>query len=135
MMGFDTLYRNDYDDDELAQVSHDETRIVLTRDFGVLKRGIVTYGYFVRNTDPTKQIVEISQRYELASQIEPFSYCIKCNGKVITVDKQAIIDRIPDDTAAYFDQFQQCQSCGQIYWKGSHHQKMERLIDMVLENT
>ena len=47
MMGFDTLYRNDYADDVLAQVSHDEDRILLTRDIGLLKRGLVTYGYFV----------------------------------------------------------------------------------------
>src|SRR5690606_8403323 len=32
MMGFDTLYRNDYGDDELAEVSHHEERILLTRD-------------------------------------------------------------------------------------------------------
>lgn len=132
MMGFDTLYRNDYDDDELAQVSHDETRIVLTRDFGVLKRGIVIYGYFVRNTDPLKQIVEISQRYGLAEHLKPFSHCIKCNGKTIAVDKQSIVDQIPEDTASFYDEFQQCQSCGQVYWKGSHHQKMQRLIDMVI---
>src|SRR5690606_8682000 len=56
MMGFDTLYRNDYDDDELAEVSHHEERIVLTRDLGVLKRSLVIYGYFVRNTNPRQQI-------------------------------------------------------------------------------
>lgn len=133
MMGFDTLYRNDYEDDVLAQVSHDETRILLTRDLGVLKRGIVTYGYFVRNTNPQKRLLEISQRYNLAPQIEPFRYCMKCNGIVEAVDKQAVIDHIPHDTAEYYSEFQQCQSCQQIYWKGSHHQKMERLIDTVLQ--
>ena len=52
MMGFDTLYKNDYADDVLAEVSAAENRILLTRDIGVLKRGIVTYGYFVRETNP-----------------------------------------------------------------------------------
>jgi uncharacterized protein with PIN domain len=135
MMGFDTLYRNDYDDDELAQVSHDETRIVLSRDFGVLKRGIVTYGYFVRNTDPTKQLVEISQRYGLAQQLEPFSYCMRCNGRVVTVSKQDVINHLPEDTAAYYEEFQQCQSCQQVYWKGSHHEKMERLLNLVINGS
>src|SRR3990172_5296101 len=41
MMGIDTLYRNDYPDDELAEVSHRETRILLTRDVGLLKRSLV----------------------------------------------------------------------------------------------
>lgn len=132
MMGFDTLYRNDYDDDELAQVSHDETRIVLTRDFGVLKRGVVTYGYFVRNTDPSQQILEISQRYGLAGHIQPFSHCMKCNGRLHHIDKQTILDKIPEDTASFYEDFHQCQSCQQIYWKGSHYQKMERLIEAVM---
>ena len=134
MAGFDTLYRNDYEDDVLAQVSHDETRILLTRDLGVLKRGIVTYGYFVRNTAPKKRLIEISKRYGLAQYVEPFRYCMKCNGIVESVDKQSIIDHVPHDTAEYYDEFQQCQSCNQIYWKGSHHQKMERLIDMVINS-
>jgi len=131
MMGFDTLYRNDYEDDELAEVSQAENRILLTRDVGVLKRGIVTYGYFVRNTNPQKRLHEISQRYGLAEQIEAFARCMKCNGIVEPVEKAEIIDQIPEDTASYYNEFQRCQSCGQIYWKGSHHQKMERLIDEV----
>jgi uncharacterized protein len=131
MMGFDTLYRNDFEDDELAEISHHENRILLTRDMGVLKRSLVIYGYFVRNTDPRKRILEISQRYNLAEHIDPFAHCMKCNGIVAPVEKSQIISEIPEDTAAYYDEFRRCQSCQQIYWKGSHHQKMERLIDEV----
>ena len=29
LLGFDALYRNDYDDDELAQISSEEKRILL----------------------------------------------------------------------------------------------------------
>ena len=36
MLGFDTLYRNDYVDEELAHISSIEERILLTRDRGVL---------------------------------------------------------------------------------------------------
>jgi hypothetical protein len=50
MAGFDTLYRNDFTDPELAYISHDEHRILLTRDIGLLKRSMVTHGYFVRET-------------------------------------------------------------------------------------
>lgn len=132
MMGFDTLYRNDYADDVLAQVSHDEQRIVLTRDVGVLKRGIVTYGYFVRSTDPRERIHEISQRYDLAAQVEPFKHCMKCNGLLMPVEKSAILSEIPHDTAQHYDTFHRCQSCERIYWPGSHYVKMQRLLDDVL---
>jgi len=52
MLGFDTLYRNDYADEELARIASQDPRILLTRDRGLLKRSIVTYGRYVRATDP-----------------------------------------------------------------------------------
>jgi len=55
MLGFDTLYRNDYADEELAHISSTQERILLTRDRGVLMRSIVTYGYYVRETVFTLQ--------------------------------------------------------------------------------
>ena len=41
MLGFDTLYRNDYADAELARISSQEYRILLTRDPGLLTLGLV----------------------------------------------------------------------------------------------
>lgn len=72
MMGFDTLYRNDYDDEELAHISHHKQRILLTRDIGLLKRSIVIYGYYVRSTQPRQRLAEVIRRYGLAGDIQPF---------------------------------------------------------------
>ena len=38
MLGFDTLFPENIDDEYLAQVAHDEDRVMLTRDQGLLKR-------------------------------------------------------------------------------------------------
>ncbi len=38
LLGFDTLYRNDYDDEELAEISGRERRILLTRDVGKIEK-------------------------------------------------------------------------------------------------
>jgi len=132
MLGFDTLYRNDYPDDELARVSAQETRILLTRDLGVLKRGIVTYGYFVRETDPRLRLEEINQRYNLVEHAEPFKHCMRCNGLLHPVEKQSVLDQLPSDVVQYYDTFHQCDDCQQIYWKGSHYQKMEQMITDIM---
>lgn len=129
LMGFDTLYRNDYPDDELAQVSHDETRILLTRDVGLLKRSLVIYGCFVRQTNPRGQVAWAVERFQLTGNLTPFKRCIKCNGLLQPVAKDSIIDLLPADTAKYYDVFHQCPDCGQIYWKGAHFQQMQALID------
>ncbi|MGH8501124.1 MAG: Mut7-C RNAse domain-containing protein [Gammaproteobacteria bacterium] len=44
LLGFDTWYRNDYDDAELARICQSEQRILLTRDRELLKRSVVTHG-------------------------------------------------------------------------------------------
>jgi hypothetical protein len=134
MLGFDTLYRNDYDDDELAEESHHQERILLTRDLGVLKRGLVIYGYFVRNTDPMKQIIEISERYHLKNHLEPFARCMACNGELVHVEKNSVLHLLAPDTANHFDKFHQCQACAKVYWRGGHHERMEKMIDMVMGN-
>ncbi len=134
MMGFDTLYRNDYDDDELARISDEEKRILLTRDIGLLKRGRVMYGYFVRNTESRARLLEINQRYRLVDHLDPFRYCMKCNGLLMPVEKSAILDKIHPRTAENFDAFHQCQACQQVYWKGSHYDKMASLLDDVINS-
>ncbi len=131
MLGFDTRYRNDYDDQELAEISSRERRILLTRDHGLLKRGQVTHGYCVREMDPKRQIAEVIRRFDLTGSIRPFARCIRCNGTMETVDKDQVRDQLPPKTKQYFEDFRRCKDCGQVYWRGSHFERMRRLIDAI----
>jgi uncharacterized protein with PIN domain len=128
MLGFDTLYRNDYDDPELAQISAAEKRILLTRDKGVLMRSIVSYGYYVRETNPEKQAIEVLGRFNLFDRLKPFHRCIRCNGRIEPVEKAAICDRLPPQVRQSIDDFHRCNNCQQLYWQGSHFQQMENAI-------
>lgn len=135
MLGFDTLYRNDYDDPELALVSHQENRILLTRDLGLLKRSNVTYGYFVRSIDGKARIAEIMGRFNLWPFSEPFKHCMKCNGLLKIISKDAILERISETTARHYDEFHACTECNQIYWRGSHYLKMQDFIEEIRQRT
>jgi uncharacterized protein len=132
MLGFDTLYRNDYDDPELARLAHDEGRILLTRDIGLLKRSAVVYGYFVRATDPALQLPEVAGRYGLRDAAASFQRCIRCNGLAEPVEKARIEHLLEPKTRLYYDEFHRCRDCGQIYWRGSHYQHMRRTIETLL---
>jgi len=90
LLGFDALYRNDFEDNELAEISSTEVRILLTRDRGLLKRKVVTRGYLVRKDDPKEQIHEIVRRFDLAQLAVPFSRCSLCNGILSSVSKKTI---------------------------------------------
>lgn len=132
MLGFDTLYRNDYQDDELAQTADAQERILLTRDRRLLMRNQVQRGYWVRSLSPRQQILEVVRRYNLKAQITPFRRCIRCNGILQLVSKEAVLDRLEPLTRLYFDDFCICPDCQQVYWKGSHYERMRQFIDQWL---
>ncbi|MFC2130042.1 Mut7-C RNAse domain-containing protein [Bacteroidota bacterium] len=131
MLGFDTQYQNDYSDNEIIDISIDEERIILTRDIGILKHSKVQRGYWMRNTDPLKQIEEVIMKYDLKNSLNPFSRCMTCNGILKPAEKEKIIERLEPNTKKYFDEFYICQSCNQIYWKGSHWAKMKEKIQVI----
>jgi uncharacterized protein len=133
MLGFDTLYRNDYGDEELANISATSGRILLTRDRGLLMRSLVTYGYYVRSTNPPRQIIEVMQRFDLFRSVMPFSRCLRCNGLLETVAKETIIDQLPESVRLTVNEFHRCSECCQIYWRGSHYEQMQQFIDRLVE--
>jgi len=131
MLGFDTLYRNDYDDPTLADISADEHRILLTCDLRLLMRKQITHGYFVRERQPHEQILEILARFDLYNNQKPFTRCMHCNGKTRAVKKQDIETQLLPKTKKFYDVFYQCESCNKIYWQGSHYLKMKDMINKI----
>lgn len=134
MLGFDTLYSSTCDDAELAHLACHQQRILLSRDRGLLKRRIVTHGYWVRETDPRRQLREILARLDLYGSVRSFERCIRCNDLLVSVAKNRVLERLQPDTRRFFDRFWMCKGCGQVYWKGSHYLGMQRLIRDLLQD-
>lgn len=135
MLGFDALYRNDFDDDLLAELSQDENRILLTRDRALLKRSMVTHGYWMRETSPRLQLMEVLQRFDLIGSIVPFKRCMRCNGLLKEIRKEEVLDQLAPETRRYYEKFKRCEACGQIYWRGSHYTRMQKFIDQLLRDS
>ncbi len=135
MLGFDSLYRNDFLDEELATISENDTRILLTRDRGLLKRRQVTHGYLITTRDPRQQLMDVVRRFDLISSIQQFTRCIACNGILVSVCKADIIQQLEPRTKQYFELFKRCENCGKIYWKGSHYDRMLTLIEWVRKSS
>jgi uncharacterized protein with PIN domain len=131
MLGFDTLYRNDYQDNELAQVAEQEGRILLTRDRRLLMRKVIVYGYCIRSLEPKHQTIEVLHHYNLFDRISPFQRCLRCNHPLQPVSKEAVLDRLEPLTKRYYNAFHLCPVCNRVYWKGSHYERMQRLIEAV----
>jgi uncharacterized protein with PIN domain len=134
MLGFDCLYDTDYDDAELAEIVQREERILLTRDRRLLMRKVVAPAYWLRSLDSIEQLTEVVQRFDLINRIAPFHRCLRCNHLLEPVSKESVLDRLEPLTKQYFDEFHICPACRQIYWKGSHYERMKRLIEQIRGN-
>jgi len=129
LLGFDTCYKNDYVDKTIVQIAEAEKRIVLTRDVNLLKHKSVTIGYWLRSQFVEEQLAEVISRFKLKAKFKPFERCVECNGKIVSVAKEAILNRLLPKTILYYNHFFQCTCCNRIYWRGSHYEQMQQFIE------
>lgn len=133
LAGFDTSYASDYDDATVVRIALTERRIILTRDVGILKQRAVTHAYWVRNTAPRAQLHEVVTALDLAGRIRPFTRCMQGNGTLRDAARQEVVDRVPAAIAREHDRFRVGTDCGRVYWRGSHYDRLVRLLDEIFE--
>lgn len=132
MLGFDTVYENTLTDKEIAGIAQAEQRIVLTRDVNLLKHKAIHVGYWLRSQHTEEQLQEVIIRFRLLDQIRSFTRCMVCNGLIVAVPKENVQDQLPTITRLYYEEFYQCQQCKRVYWKGSHYERMQDLIQRTI---
>ena len=129
MIGFDTTYRNCCSDPELVRISQEESRILLSRDRGLLMHSAVSYGYLLRATDSREQLAEVAGQFDLERCFRPFTRCMACNGLLAPVGKEDVRPLLTDRTLICHDEFSRCRECRKVYWKGSHYRRMTQWIE------
>jgi uncharacterized protein len=132
LLGIDVSYSRDASDPELLATMVRENRALLTRDRPLLMHRAVKSGYFPRSQHPMQQTVEVIRRFGLARVFAPFTRCLRCNGLLATVSKEAVIGELKPLTRLYYNDFQKCPQCGQSYWRGSHVAKLEKRVESIL---
>jgi uncharacterized protein with PIN domain/sulfur carrier protein ThiS len=132
LLGFDTIYSNHFEDEQISVLAVKEKRIILTRDRGLLKRKTITHGYCIRSKDPHEQLREVIGRFDLLKCIKPFSRCLQCNSSLVPAYKEEIMDRLPQKVKEKYSHFSRCPKCNKIYWLGSHWENMKKILDNLL---
>ncbi|MCS7042785.1 MAG: Mut7-C ubiquitin/RNAse domain-containing protein [Bryobacteraceae bacterium] len=127
ILGFDTLYEAGADDRSLADAAA-SGRFLLTRDRSLLMRRAVSHGLLVRHDDPRRQLEWLASRLGLWPCAEPLTRCLRCNAPLEPVAKESVWDRIPPKTRLWCSEYRTCRGCGQLYWPGSHYERMQAWI-------
>lgn len=128
MLGADTLYEPKVNEATLARQAAAANRILLSRNRALLQRKIITWGHLVRAEQPETQLHEIITLYNLQGAFKPFSRCLHCNTHLKPVEKTAVFHLLEPLTRKYYQRFHRCPSCERIYWQGSHHKRMEKIL-------
>jgi len=128
MAGFDTLYDNAYQDEEIVAIAGREGRTVLTRDRELLKRRELEHGCYLHTIAPQAQLRELSGQLVLAPLARPFTRCLHCNLPLRPVAKAEVLARLPESVRLTHDAFTTCDACARVFWKGSHHTRMLAML-------
>lgn len=132
ILGFDTLYYVDKDDEELIIETEETERVLVTRDVALhnraSKRGLKSF--LIHNDDTMEQLNEITTKLNLS--LEPKNTkCPRCNGKLTPIKKELVKGIVPPASYEVFNEFWKCAACGVVYWKGSHWDKIQETLNMI----
>src|SRR4030042_1934754 len=128
MMGYDTLFFRDIDDDLLIEHALAEDRVLVTRDTELAKRKIATNGQLrivlVQYDDPKEQLQHVLSELKLEPPSAEFTRCLECNGELVPRAKEDVQDLVPPYVLRTQTQYMQCPGCTRVYWRGTHWKRM-----------
>ncbi len=131
ILGFDTLYFKDANDDELLTISKKDKRILITRDQELYQRAIKMgiNSILITETNIERQLSQIMVKLNLTLDLDLLeTRCPICNSKLEQVSKNKIKDLIPEKVLHAHEEFWICPKCNKIYWMGSHWKSINRTL-------
>ena len=135
VLGYDAVYLRQAGTDEILSRLQ-EGRILLTRDRRAdlwREQGKV---FLVKANDPKEQLREVVQGLDLTRpESALFSRCLKCNSSLNTVSREQVLEEVPEYIWQTHYQFHRCEGCGQVYWSGSHSERMRRKLEKIFANS
>jgi uncharacterized protein len=127
VLGIDVAYSNAYKDDEIIRIANAETRIVLTRDAGLVNRRTSVRCVLIESDSYDRQLDQVIHEFGL-KDFKIFSRCLECNVPLEEVDKEAVFERVPPYVYLTQKRFAVCPACNRVFWHGTHADEMLKRI-------
>lgn len=127
LLGVDSAYANDADDEALVEQANAQRRVLLTQDRGLLRRRRLWAGGYVRGARPDAQLTDVLDRF--APPLAPWTRCLACNGLLSPAIKADVEPVLRPGTRRTYQSFSRCLDCGQVYWRGAHSRRLQAIID------
>jgi hypothetical protein len=141
-LGYDTLYPRLLDDTDVLHMAEKEDRMLLTRDRELAGRA-GSRGKLIASVELDEQIHQLHNAFGLHLDGERLMLrCPKCNTMLEAISKDEVrkiageracvpgVEQIPPMVLERQDDFWRCPGCDQIFWRGSHY---DRIMDKIGE--
>jgi len=122
ILGYDSVFVHDADDDELVRLAVQEDRILLTKDRTLAERRMVRGRcVFVSEEGTGAQLRQVIRELSLkADDSRLFTRCSVCNSEIVDAPKESVREEAPPYVFRTQEQFGRCSGCGRLYWRGTH---------------
>lgn len=133
LLGYDSRYESSAEDSDLIKMAEKQRRIIISKDENLSKSaekiGLVTV--LIRGNDEVEQIIQIATKLGLSNFMidSNSSRCVDCNGKLETIDKIRVMNKVPSGIYEGQEKFWICRDCKKIYWEGTHFEKLQEFVD------
>ena len=137
LMGYDSSYFADIEDNELIKLAKNDKRIIISRDEELInkaqKNGLECI--FLKNNEEIEQFREIVGKLNLKNiQINgDKARCPICNSKTSPINKKNIQDKIPLKVLENNEKFWKCENCEQVFWEGTHIKNLQKFVEELNE--
>ena len=136
ILGFDTFFQENIEDNELLRLADSDQRFLLTRDHNLLLMSLPYGILLLEDDDPMSQLRNVVENLSLKIDLEQlFIRCSRCNALCHAIDKSQIGNEVFPYILRTQEIISQCPSCKRFYWKGTHYQRMlKRLKSAIPDN-
>ncbi|EGG41590.1 hypothetical protein Nlim_1601 [Candidatus Nitrosarchaeum limnium SFB1] len=137
LVGYDSKYFSDIDDEKLIDIARNENRIIISKDEELIKKiqRLGLSSICITKNDEIEQFLEIVTRVNLKRiQINGnTARCTKCNSLTKSIDKNCIKEKIPQRVFNLNEKFWKCGCCNKFYWEGTHIKNLQKFVGNINE--
>ena len=127
--GYNTIYSSDTNDEELLKIAKEKNIALLTKDQNLYKKGqrAGVNTFLVSGEGKVEELASVARKFDLKLNSD-MSKCTICGEDLRLISKEKIQGKIPSKSLKVYKMFWNCESCGKIFWQGSHWRQIVETI-------
>ncbi|MDD4355611.1 MAG: Mut7-C RNAse domain-containing protein [Smithellaceae bacterium] len=121
LLGYDTVVYSGKAGRLMMRQAQDQRRVLLTRRRDMLERQFSGDILLLPAAGTGRQLGFVIRKLSLKIDYENmYRICLICNSRLCPTTRGDVHDLVPPFVYENYDRYNRCESCGKIYWPGTH---------------